>query len=499
MTTTTTSQQQSQQPLLLALSLACVVAGCIWNSFELEHVVTAHRDFGYSLTMLQCAFNAVVAGAHFAALRALGACCCAVDASAGKAGAATGIHDAATTRARGRSATPSSSARERSASVVASVIASVSWCPGGARWPLALSLRYAALVALLFWITNVLNNLVFAFGIAVPIQIVVRSSSLLVSALMSVWLHGRRFSAAQVGLLVAISAGIATLSLLAAPPSTTTAAANATTKSNATAATGGECCAGSATSSSDLSSSVLASTSASAVARWTLGVAVLALSTVLGAVLGMCQDLMFREADARAGGAGTILQRTAGVTEEAIFLSHSFSVVFFVVAASVSGVAAGDGGGDGGGVGGLEAALAPFSELAVMAPSMQLHVLWNLVSQYLCVWGVFTLAKVSSAFHMTMATTVRKFLSLVLSLAYFDHAKRMTWGQLAAMSVVTVAVTAYPFVRGAASSAPAPAAAAAAAAVATSATMSSARGAATTAVRARTRSADASSGKNKRT
>ena len=54
-------------------------------------------------------------------------------------------------------------------------------------------------------------------------------------------------------------------------------------------------------------------------------------------------------------------------------------------------------------------------------PVMWLYVCCNVVSQFVCVRGVFMLQRASGALTMTLALTVRKFFSLFLSIWFFNN------------------------------------------------------------------------------
>lgn len=63
--------------------------------------------------------------------------------------------------------------------------------------------------------------------------------------------------------------------------------------------------------------------------------------------------------------------------------------------------------------------------LAALSPSPQpviwLFLLGNVVSQYVCIRGVFTLTTITSSLTVTLTLTLRKFASLLLSICYFAN------------------------------------------------------------------------------
>jgi len=62
-------------------------------------------------------------------------------------------------------------------------------------------------------------------------------------------------------------------------------------------------------------------------------------------------------------------------------------------------------------------------------PIMWFYVVANVLSQFICVKGVFVLASASDALTLTMALTVRKIISLFLSIWFFGNKFTMYhWG-----------------------------------------------------------------------
>jgi UDP-xylose/UDP-N-acetylglucosamine transporter B4 len=404
--------------LQLVLSTALVICGCIWNGFELEKVVShpaGGRQFGLGLTFVQCVVLSVLAFAHCAVLRLwelLTAYCYERRRSGAK------------TKAKTKTKSVSRSVSRDDAAAVGAF----------SRPLITLGLGQALWVALLFWLTNSINNAVFRFGVAVPIQQLVRSCSLLSSAASGYVMDGKRFSAWQVLHLVVICGGIAALSILGTSSPSTASCGSA----------GGGCedaFANNSINSSSSSSSYQLFPDArdpSAVFLWLCGVALLVLSAFLATFLGMAQTNMYKIAEAR-GPAGVTQQ--PGVTEEAIFTSHFISVSFFAAYYALESLvgsgaaAAGSGGAN------------PVTTFMKMPRDLQTHIAFNCLSQYVCIWGVFALARTSGAFYLTMVTTVRKFVSLLLSIVYFGHSGSMSAGQLAAIAAVTCSVTVYPFLQ----------------------------------------------------
>jgi hypothetical protein len=110
-----------------------------------------------------------------------------------------------------------------------------------------------------------------------------------------------------------------------------------------------------------------------------------------------------------------------------MFMTHLISLVFFLAQS------------------GWRQPLAAFTALPL---EVQGHVWANIATQYLCIWGVFAVQTHTSALGFTLATTLRKLVSLILSLWYFGHALTFDSTQLASIAAVSAGSMAYPFLRG---------------------------------------------------
>ena len=182
-------------------------------------------------------------------------------------------------------------------------------------------------------------------------------------------------------------------------------------------------------------------------ARWLLGVALMSLALVLSAYMGHRQQDLF------AG------HKQGAAAQEALFYSHALALPGFLLVADavaahlavwlwvlpayalpLPAVLASA----------IHAAPAPLAALlaafgvavgpasasaasaSAASPSLLLHPLWavalNIVSQFACVSGVYRLTSSASTLTTTLVITCRKFVSVLLSVAWFAHAfSRAHW------------------------------------------------------------------------
>eukprot|EP00069_Balaena_mysticetus_P022392 bmy_13960T0 len=59
--------------------------------------------------------------------------------------------------------------------------------------------------------------------------------------------------------------------------------------------------------------------------------------------------------------------------------------------------------------------------VGVIVPIMWFYLLMNVITQYVCIWGVFILTTECASLTVTLVVTLRKFVSLVFSILYFQN------------------------------------------------------------------------------
>ena len=155
-------------------------------------------------------------------------------------------------------------------------------------------------VVSLFFIVNLLNNLVFQFKISMPFHIIFRSASLLISLLFGFLYFRRSYALTQVAGVILVTLGVILCTLATVPSTTTTP--TATNSSQATqSAAGGE-----KTGEGDEPGFLL----------WLLGVGLLTAGLILSCVLGIKQELVYN--------------KYGKVPQEGLFYVHALSFPAFV-------------------------------------------------------------------------------------------------------------------------------------------------------------------------
>ena len=220
-------------------------------------------------------------------------------------------------------------------------------------------LRSYLLITLLFYSTNLTNNLALSYSVDMPTLLVFRSGSLLANMLVSLVAFRRSYPPSKYLAVLMVTAGIVVA---------TSASAGAQAS---TAQDGG-------------------------FLTWTMGIAMLTYALLGSAVMGVFQERLFAEYGKKP--------------EEVLFFSHLLGLPAFLlnyrdIVDSI----------------GVFTASAPITIAGLQIPSLWLMILVNVALQNACVKGVYFLLSEWSSLSVTMVTTLRKFISLLLSIYIFQN------------------------------------------------------------------------------
>lgn len=245
---------------------------------------------------------------------------------------------------------------------------------------------YLVLTAI-FWSLSVMNNMAYNYDISQPLHMVFRSSSLAVSFLLGYLMFGKTYNVAETVGVIVVTVGIFL---------TTYADSAAASSSFFSFQCGSQGCLSSLIQSTRwfFSDFLVASGS-----RKLVGVALLTAALFLSGLLGHLQSW----------GYGYWKKRDEN---EAMFFQHFLSIFFFFPLTSTLAE---------------HAALWSESPVFVELPGgvsmtwMWFNVWGNLITQYVCIRGVYLLIATSGPVTTTMVLTVRKFLSLIVSIVFFGN------------------------------------------------------------------------------
>ncbi|CAK9099121.1 UDP-xylose and UDP-N-acetylglucosamine transporter (Solute carrier family 35 member B4), partial [Durusdinium trenchii] len=244
----------------------------------------------------------------------------------------------------------------------------------------------------IFFASSLVNNMALNFGISMPVHMVFRSSSLAANLILGWAFFGKRYQPEQLQGVALVTVGIVATTI-----------ADALEKSGSTLLQG--CCGAPIEQDSP---HLAQDAQTNSFERWLLGLAMLTAALFAISGLGQLQEWAYR--------------KWGPASDELKFYSHALALPYFV-AFQYESI-------------GARAEVWAHSEtvadalpwLALWCPPQVLHipVLWlfllgNVLTQAVCISGVYRLTAVSSTLTCTMTITLRKFLSIILSVLYFRN------------------------------------------------------------------------------
>lgn len=275
------------------------------------------------------------------------------------------------------------------------------------RWPLGLKPRqipisvYVLLTAILF-VLSIINNLALGYDISVPLHTVFRSSSLAGSLFVGMFFFGKKYSRAQIVSCIVVTVGICVITLADArmplPSASSSSDSSAPASSPPTAL---DCCSSSNPFPplSPLSSPFYVSVLSLFSSQWAIGVCMLLFALCLSATLGHLQDRSYKI--------------YGKAWKESMFYSHALALPAFVTV--------------------LPSLYHRLTTWALEPPVVvnlamgQLHLslftllALNIATQWICIRGVFVTTSATSTLTCTFVITLRKFVSLIFSIIYFNN------------------------------------------------------------------------------
>uniref|UniRef100_A0AAF5PS31 UAA transporter family protein n=2 Tax=Wuchereria bancrofti TaxID=6293 RepID=A0AAF5PS31_WUCBA len=216
-----------------------------------------------------------------------------------------------------------------------------------------------------FFFVNIINNQALNFHVPVPLHIIFRSGSLLASLIFTKILQGKQYSLRKYLAVLSITVGIIIC---------TTATAHLEKTDEKKAVDSVE----------------------KHYQEWLIGLTMLTIALLASAYLGICQETMYK---------------TYGKhTEEAVFVIHSTSLPLFAFM-----------GGD------IYKSAVEFSRSYPMdifgfrVPHMWAYLAATCVLQWMCISFIYRLNATFESLTVTMVVTIRKFLSLLISIVWFRN------------------------------------------------------------------------------
>ncbi|XP_073475524.1 nucleotide sugar transporter SLC35B4 [Aquarana catesbeiana] len=231
----------------------------------------------------------------------------------------------------------------------------------------AIPLRYYVIMVAMFFTVSVVNNYALNLNISMPLHMIFRSGSLIASMVLGIVILHKRYTFSKYMSIALVSFGIFICTLMSAKQVTSKPA------------------------SSDEEGFVT-------LLWWLLGIAALTFALLMSARMGIFQETLYKEYGKHS--------------KEALFYNHALPLPgFLLLAPDIYNHAV------------LFTQSEPYQLplLGIQMPILWFYLLMNIITQYVCIRGVFILTTECPSLTVTLVVTLRKFFSLIFSILYFKN------------------------------------------------------------------------------
>ncbi|CAB1446000.1 unnamed protein product [Pleuronectes platessa] len=228
-------------------------------------------------------------------------------------------------------------------------------------------IRNYVIMVTMFFTVSVINNYALNFNIAMPLHMIFRSGSLIANMILGIIILKKRYSASKYLSIVLISTGIFICTIMSAR--------------QVNVATEG---------SEDQGFYTFV--------RWLIGIAMLTFALLMSARMGIFQETLYKQYGKHS--------------KEALFYNHFLPLPGFLLLSTDIYQHC---------IHFSQSAPAVVPVVGVSVPIMWLYLLINVITQYVCIRGVFVLTTECASLTVTLVVTLRKFLSLIFSIMYFQN------------------------------------------------------------------------------
>ncbi|XP_069551280.1 UDP-xylose and UDP-N-acetylglucosamine transporter [Brachyistius frenatus] len=226
--------------------------------------------------------------------------------------------------------------------------------------------NYVIMVTMFFTV-SVINNYALNFNIAMPLHMIFRSGSLIANMILGIIILKKRYSTSKYLSVALISAGIFICTIMSAKQV-------------------------------NLSGEGSEEQSLYAFMHWLIGISMLTFALLMSARMGIFQETLYKEYGKHS--------------KEALFYNHCLPLPGFLLLSTD-----------------IYNHCLHFSQstpvlvpvIGQTVPIMWIYLLINVITQYVCIRGVFILTTECASLTVTLVVTLRKFLSLIFSILYFQN------------------------------------------------------------------------------
>ncbi|GAA6065827.1 UDP-xylose and UDP-N-acetylglucosamine transporter, partial [Tachysurus ichikawai] len=226
--------------------------------------------------------------------------------------------------------------------------------------------NYVIMVTMFFTV-SVINNYALNFNIAMPLHMIFRSGSLIANMVLGIIILKKRYSSNKYLSIFLVSVGIFICTIMSAKQ---VSAEKAATQEEGMYI----------------------------FLHWLLGIGMLTFALIMSALMGIFQETLYKQYGKHS--------------KEALFYNHCLPLPGFLLLSND-----------------IYSHAVLFSQttpveipvIGQSVPVMWLHLGMNVITQYVCIRGVFILTTECTSLTVTLVVTLRKFLSLIISILYFRN------------------------------------------------------------------------------
>ncbi|XP_067090810.1 UDP-xylose and UDP-N-acetylglucosamine transporter [Osmerus mordax] len=232
----------------------------------------------------------------------------------------------------------------------------------------AIPISNYVIMVTMFFTVSVINNYALNFNISMPLHMIFRSGSLIANMVLGIIILKKRYSTSKYMSIVLVSTGIFICTIMSAKQVNV----------------------GNEATNDDGFYAFL---------RWLLGIGMLTFALLMSARMGIFQETLYKQYGKQH-------------SKEALFYNHCLPLPGFLLLST-----------DIYNHGLLFSQSIPV-EVPVIGqavPVMWIYLLMNVITQYICIRGVFILTTECASLTVTLVVTLRKFLSLIISILYFNN------------------------------------------------------------------------------
>jgi len=229
-------------------------------------------------------------------------------------------------------------------------------------------------MVIMYFIVSVVNNAALGFNISMPLHMIFRAGSLMANMILGMIILNKRYAKVKYLSVIIISMGIAACTIVS----------GRSVSSNKNQAIDNE------VGDSD-------TTEAMDFMWWMVGIAMLTFALFTSARMGIYQEVIYAKYGKHS--------------EEALFYCHCLPLPFFLVISNNV----------------YDHAIVAlnseplFSIGSITVPSMIFYLVCNTATQFICISAVYRLTSECASLTVTLVVTLRKFLSLLFSIWFFDN------------------------------------------------------------------------------